>query len=356
MLRTARQIMDGMAGLQEMTGHALPLRIGVNRGNVFAGGFGPDFRRTFSIKGDAVNLAARVMGKAATRRDPRHRGRPGAVADAVRRPSRCRRSSSRASRCRSTPPRSVRCAGCGRDRQTETPFVGRERELAELRARARLGAWSAPAGRSRWSASRASASPAGRAGCWPRTVATDGALAVHFASCGEYESTHGVLPVPPAAPRGARPRVVTPRPRTPADRLAEVVAAAAPKLGVWLPLLGIPLGLDLPDTQRDPRAGRAVPQGSARGRRRRAARRRARRAGGAAHRGHPPHGRRVGRPARPARARHHQPAVGPAGHPARLPGRLRAARRRAPGDRASGAARTRGRAASSSRQRPATAP
>ena len=41
MLRTARQIMDGMAGLQEMTGHALPLRIGVNRGNVFAGGFGP---------------------------------------------------------------------------------------------------------------------------------------------------------------------------------------------------------------------------------------------------------------------------------------------------------------------------
>ncbi|HET8970032.1 MAG TPA: adenylate/guanylate cyclase domain-containing protein, partial [Candidatus Nanopelagicales bacterium] len=65
MLRTARQIMDGMAGLEEMTGHALPLRIGVNRGNVFAGRFGPDFRRTFSIKGDAVNLAARVMGKAA---------------------------------------------------------------------------------------------------------------------------------------------------------------------------------------------------------------------------------------------------------------------------------------------------
>ena len=56
MLRTARQVIDG-AG-------RLPLRIGVNRGNVFAGGFGPDFRRTYSVKGDAMNLAARVMGKA----------------------------------------------------------------------------------------------------------------------------------------------------------------------------------------------------------------------------------------------------------------------------------------------------
>ncbi len=32
-------------------------------------------------------------------------------------------------------------------------------------------------------------------------------------------------------------------------RLAEVVANTSPRLSVWLPLLGIPLGLDLPDTQ-----------------------------------------------------------------------------------------------------------
>ena len=43
----------------------LPLRVGVNCGPVFAGDFGPPFRRTFSVKGDAINLAARVMGKAA---------------------------------------------------------------------------------------------------------------------------------------------------------------------------------------------------------------------------------------------------------------------------------------------------
>jgi class 3 adenylate cyclase/tetratricopeptide (TPR) repeat protein len=56
LLRTSRRILD----------HAgrLPLRIGVNLGHVFSGDFGPRFRRTYSVKGDAINLAARVMGKA----------------------------------------------------------------------------------------------------------------------------------------------------------------------------------------------------------------------------------------------------------------------------------------------------
>src|SRR3954452_804880 len=55
MLATARDVADA--------GGALPIRIGVNYGRVFSGGFGPDYRRTYSVKGDAVNLAARVMGK-----------------------------------------------------------------------------------------------------------------------------------------------------------------------------------------------------------------------------------------------------------------------------------------------------
>jgi class 3 adenylate cyclase/tetratricopeptide (TPR) repeat protein len=58
MLRAVRSIVD-----EEV---ALPLRVGVNRGGVFSGDFGPPYRRTFSVKGDAVNLAARLMGKADT--------------------------------------------------------------------------------------------------------------------------------------------------------------------------------------------------------------------------------------------------------------------------------------------------
>ena len=56
MLATVRDILDG--------GGELALRAGVNAGRVYAGEFGPPFRRTFSVKGDAVNLAARLMSRA----------------------------------------------------------------------------------------------------------------------------------------------------------------------------------------------------------------------------------------------------------------------------------------------------
>ncbi len=42
----------------------LPIRIGVNRGHVFAGDIGTGYRRTFTVMGDTVNLAARLMAAA----------------------------------------------------------------------------------------------------------------------------------------------------------------------------------------------------------------------------------------------------------------------------------------------------
>ena len=57
MLLCVREIMDA--------GNRLPIRIGVNRGAVFVGEIGPHYRRTFTVMGDAVNLAARLMAKAA---------------------------------------------------------------------------------------------------------------------------------------------------------------------------------------------------------------------------------------------------------------------------------------------------
>ncbi|MDH5373321.1 MAG: AAA family ATPase, partial [Acidimicrobiia bacterium] len=55
-LRALRRIADEC--------HGIPLKIGVNQGPAFAGDIGAPFRRTYTVIGDAVNLAARVMSKA----------------------------------------------------------------------------------------------------------------------------------------------------------------------------------------------------------------------------------------------------------------------------------------------------
>jgi class 3 adenylate cyclase/tetratricopeptide (TPR) repeat protein len=44
----------------------LPVQVGVNRGPVFTGEVGPEYRRWYAVMGDTVNLSARVMGKAPT--------------------------------------------------------------------------------------------------------------------------------------------------------------------------------------------------------------------------------------------------------------------------------------------------
>ena len=56
MLLVLRRIVDD--------GLPLPVRIGVHRGALFAGDIGPHYRRTYTVMGDVVNLAARLMAKA----------------------------------------------------------------------------------------------------------------------------------------------------------------------------------------------------------------------------------------------------------------------------------------------------
>jgi class 3 adenylate cyclase/predicted ATPase len=56
MLLALRRIVEGE--------RRIPVRIGVNTGAVFSGDVGPPYRRTYTVMGDTVNLAARLMAKA----------------------------------------------------------------------------------------------------------------------------------------------------------------------------------------------------------------------------------------------------------------------------------------------------
>lgn len=233
MLRTVRTVMDRPG--------VLPLRIGVNRGNVFAGDFGPAFRRTYSIKGDAVNLAARVMGKAAD----------GEVLAT-------RATLDRSDTLFDTEPlepflvkgksapvhasRVGRIVGRRSSGQRTTAFVGRAGELATLRdllsaARSGAGGEVEVVGEPGIGKSRLVEHALGHAP----------GLRVVRGVCGEYESSTPYYPF-----RSLLRSALQLHPQAGADEVTEqlrrTIASTAPDLTAWLPLLGIPLDLSLPAT------------------------------------------------------------------------------------------------------------
>jgi class 3 adenylate cyclase/tetratricopeptide (TPR) repeat protein len=234
MLRVARQVLERAS--------TLPLRIGINRGHVFAGDFGPAFRRTYSVKGDAINLAARVMAKAMP-------GQALATVEVVAR-------SQTVFATTELPPflvkgkaQPVRAAEVGPLVGTRTgerpvvPLVGRARELAVLvaaleEARDGHGRLVEIVGDAGIGKSRLLAELLG--GADDVTVVT--------APCEQYESSTPYFPFRRllrdvlGAPAQAGADEV-------AERLVERVSVDAPHLVPWLPLLGLPMDVRLPPTR-----------------------------------------------------------------------------------------------------------
>jgi class 3 adenylate cyclase/tetratricopeptide (TPR) repeat protein len=232
LLRAVRMIMDRPG--------EIAVRIGVNSGRAFTCDFGPTYRRTYQIYGDAVNLAARVMAK----------GRPGealATADTLLRTRTAYELEELEPflvKGKSDPVQASVVGAIAGSKEVErpgTPLVGRDEEMAALTG----AADSARAGQGR--VVELIGEPGIGKSRLVEELETRSGIASFWAVCDEYESStpyfsfrdllHGLLGVPREASQ-------TELERTLRQRVAEVV----PDLEPWIPLLGSTLGLDLPAT------------------------------------------------------------------------------------------------------------
>lgn len=235
LLRAARRMVTADVGL--------PVRAGVNHGHVFAGDVGAPFRRTYSTMGDAVNLAARVMGKAPFGEVLATRGAVGAATGRFR--------------TEAVPPFSVK----GKTRPVDAllvrdpvavtpprldgadlPLVGRRAVLAALGvavAAARAGdgpvvelVGDVGAGKSRLVAELTSANP---------DLPVASAAGDPYGQAAAYHVANTLLRRLLHIPAGAT--------AVSAGRaLTDVVERRAPDLLPWLPLLAVPIGAEVAPT------------------------------------------------------------------------------------------------------------
>jgi class 3 adenylate cyclase/tetratricopeptide (TPR) repeat protein len=222
---------------------AIPIRIGVHRGSVFAGDIGPAYRRTYTVMGDAVNLSARLMAEA----------RPGliyATADVLDRSNTLFEATELTPFAVKGKAKPVQAWSVGKAKGSRRrnlalqrlPLVGREAELGIIRealASARAGTGrlidvvgEPGIGKTRLlEALRDEATGFHRqhAVCEAYNASTPYAvwreLHREFIGIGREESDGAVV-----------------------ERLRDAVATHVPDLAPWLPLIAIPFGVEVPPT------------------------------------------------------------------------------------------------------------
>ena len=220
----------------------LKIRAGVHRGSVFAGDVGPLYRRTYTVMGDTVNLAARLMARA----------EPGQI---ITTPTVLDRSTTPWSTTALEPfmvkgkrhPVVAFVLGPPRRRAVSVvsslPLVGRDEELAAFDAQ--IAAVRSGEGRFIQIVGEAGIGKSRLADELRRRVGEH--MPQVTIACDAYEAStpyaafwwllHDLLGVAPDAPRD---EVVA--------QLERRVGEVAPALSPWLPLLATPLDLDVADT------------------------------------------------------------------------------------------------------------
>jgi class 3 adenylate cyclase/tetratricopeptide (TPR) repeat protein len=236
MLRAVRRIVEG--------DRRLPVRIGVNRGHVFAGEIGPPYRRTYTVMGDTVNLAARLMAAATP-------GRVLATAGVLEQ-------ARSAFATEALPPFMVK----GKARPVQAfavgavgsipealsavtiPYVGREAERAVLRdaiAATRNGSGRVVEIRGDPGIGKSRLIDEARLSATDLTTAH--VTCVPYETANAYWAFREILYRLLGVSAAHAPSVVE-------AVLREHVTRLAPELEPWLPLLAVPLQLQLPDTSQ----------------------------------------------------------------------------------------------------------
>ena len=232
MLRALRRIVGG---------EHLPLGIGVHRGHVFAGDIGPAYRRTYTVMGDAVNLAARLMARA----------QPGQVLASGKV---LERSATLFEMVELEPffvkgkqqlVEAFRVDAVLGTRPLESaelgPLFGREDELRTM-----VDALQAAARGDGRLVELVGEPGIGKSRLMHELRARAHDLRVVAATCQQYEASTPYSPF-----RGLLRELVGISDDDKEEggrRLAEVIDEVAPELRPWLPLIAIPLGLDVPPT------------------------------------------------------------------------------------------------------------